>query len=173
MSANCTNNPVMTKRNLQALSRTASIAWMLKAKLEEIVLDGHGRLDDSAMFLNSDKQETFEGLKNKTPSDVRCQVLCLVGDRDLPRFHAVADHFAKTIPRISVAKVSDAGGRIWRTWKAPASSWIRSTASWSIDVESYMAGTDGDILEPAFLGCNLHILFSVHSFISELWQAKV
>ena len=40
---------------------------------------------------------------------LRCQVLCLVGDRDLPRFHAVADHFAKTIPRISVAKVSDAG----------------------------------------------------------------
>lgn len=81
----------------------------LKAKLEEMVIDGHGSLGDGAMFINSGKREEFERLENKAPADIRCPVLCLVGQRDLPRFHAIADYFSKTIPDIDVVTVPDAG----------------------------------------------------------------
>lgn len=91
------------------LFRPACEDEALKAKLEEMVIAGHGGLGEGALFINSEKHEKSERLENKTPADIRCRVLCLVGERDLPRFHFVADYFSKTIQRIEIVKVPDAG----------------------------------------------------------------
>lgn len=91
------------------LFQPASEHEALKAKLREIVLVGHAELGDGALFVNADKQTSSAREANKTPSDIRCPVLCLVGKRDLPRFHAVADYFSETIPDITVVTVPDSG----------------------------------------------------------------
>ena len=80
-----------------------------KKTLEDIVLVGHGALGDGALFVKPDKQGSPKGLTDKSPADIRCPVLCLVGKRDLPRFHAVARFLSETIPGISVVNVPDAG----------------------------------------------------------------
>lgn len=81
----------------------------LSTKLKEIVLTGHGSLGDGALFVNADKQTTSVANAGKSIADVRCRVLCLVGKRDLPRFHAVAQHFSREIQRAEVVEVPDAG----------------------------------------------------------------
>jgi pimeloyl-ACP methyl ester carboxylesterase len=81
----------------------------LRTTLDEIVLLGHGSLGDGASFANPGKQGSPKGLTGKSPADIRCPVLCLVGKPDLPRFHAAAKYFADTIPQVSVVAVPDAG----------------------------------------------------------------
>lgn len=81
----------------------------LKSKLTEIVLGGHAAKGEGAMFVNVDKEGRSRRLEGKTPKDIRCRVLCLVGKRDIPRFHAVVAHLSQTIPDVECASVPDAG----------------------------------------------------------------
>ena len=81
----------------------------LKTRLEDIVLVGHGALGEGAFFVNADKEVSSVRMANRTLADIRCQVLCLVGEHDLPRFHAVARFFLSEIDGIQVVEVPDAG----------------------------------------------------------------
>lgn len=81
----------------------------VKTQLSEIVLKGHAALGKGAMFLNVQKDIKSRRLEGKSLADIDCRVLCLIGTRDLPRFHAVAEHFSRTISKIDVVSVPDAG----------------------------------------------------------------
>lgn len=81
----------------------------LKEKLEDIVITGHGSHGEKSLFLSFKKKIESDKLNNKSLSDVRCPILFLIGERDLPRFHAVADYFADRVPSISVVEVPKAG----------------------------------------------------------------
>lgn len=81
----------------------------VKTNLSEIVLKGHAALGKGAMFVNVEKDAKSQRLNGKSPADIQCRVLCLVGKRDLPRFHAVAEHLSRTIRKCDVVSVPDAG----------------------------------------------------------------
>ena len=81
----------------------------LKEKLKNIVITGHGSHGEKSLFLSFAKKVKSEKLNNKSLTDVHCPVLFLIGEKDLPRFHAVADYFAETVPSISVVEVPNAG----------------------------------------------------------------
>lgn len=80
-----------------------------KSLLKKMVLDGHGRQGKQSMFLNPDKLVRQVATAGKSAADVECRVLCLVGQQDLPCFHAIAKHFGETIPHVSVVEVPNAG----------------------------------------------------------------
>ncbi len=81
----------------------------LDAKLNEIVIEGHGAQGDGALFLNVAKQTTPRERKGKSASDIGCRVLLLVGEHDLQRFQKVADTFSRLVPSITKVVVPKAG----------------------------------------------------------------
>ena len=81
----------------------------VKARLTEIVIGGQGAQRNGALFLNAGRQQKPSGRKGKSPRDIRCKVLLLVGEHDIQRFHEIAEMFERLVPQIRRVMVPDAG----------------------------------------------------------------